>query len=82
VWNRLPKRVKLVRSGGTAGGPPIAPTCDTAGKWQDSGLYASKTFDQYFIRNNFWNNSKAGSGSQTIWAASSRCWGVDAMHSI
>ncbi len=65
-------------SGGVMTGP--APACSNAGAWQTSDLWESKTFDAYFIRNNYWNHDAAGAGSQTLWASTSRCWGVNSTH--
>ncbi len=66
-------------TGGSATAP--APSCAGSGVWQTSDLWASKTFESYFVRNNFWNNDAAGAGSQTLWAGASHCWGVNAAHS-
>ena len=62
-------------SGGSAG-----PVCDKSmATWTDSAnLWASQDFGPNFLRKNFWNNMATGAGSLTLWAASSRCWGVDA----
>jgi hypothetical protein len=38
------------------------------------------TYGIYFIRNNEWNMGSPGAGSQNLWATSTRCWGVNAMH--
>ena len=77
--------------GGSAGGGAVAgavgvaggssgPACDKSmATWTDSDdLWASNDYGPNFLRKNFWNNMASGAGSVTLWAASSRCWGVDA----
>ena len=66
--------------GGAAGGGSIDPACNKSmATWTDSDdNYASMDFGPSFLRKNFWNAKAAGSGALTLWAASSRCWGVDA----
>jgi hypothetical protein len=68
--------------GGTTGGATggAAPGCDKSmATWTDGAdNYASKTFGSSFLRKNFWNARAAGSGTLTLWAVDSRCWGVDA----
>ena len=46
--------------------------------WTDSAdNYASKDFGPSFLRKNFWNARASGAGTLALWAADSRCWGVD-----
>ncbi len=65
-------------AGGGAGGG--GPACDKSmATWTDSDdLWASNDYGPNFLRKNFWNNMASGAGTLTLWAASSRCWGVDA----
>jgi hypothetical protein len=59
----------------------VAPTCNYQLKvWENCTQYPKTTMSPYIIRNNFWNMNTAGAGSQCVWAASSRCWGVNAEH--
>lgn len=47
--------------------------------WTDSAdNYASKDFGGSFLRKNFWNARATGSGTLSLWAVDSRCWGIDA----
>jgi hypothetical protein len=60
---------------------PPSPPCSKDGAWKSSDPWGQDTYDdKYTVRNNFWNQSAAGSGNETIWAKTSRCWGVDASH--
>ena len=68
-------------NGGSNGGSGVVdPTCNKSlATWTDSmDNYASKDFGPSFLRKNFWNAKAAGSGSLTLWAVNSRCWGADA----
>ncbi|MEI9938418.1 MAG: hypothetical protein WDO69_14445 [Pseudomonadota bacterium] len=71
-------------SGGAAGagiaGASAASACDKSmASWTDADdLWASNDYGPNFLRKNFWNHTAAGAGNLTLWAASSRCWGVDA----
>ncbi len=67
-----------VNKGGSSG--TGAKACSKQGSWSTSDQYGGTSFDEYIIRNNAWGLSEAGAGQQTIWAISSRCWGVDATH--
>jgi hypothetical protein len=66
--------------GGAAGGSASGPACDKSmAIWtDDADNYASHDFGPSFLRKNFWNARATGSGTLSLWAASSRCWGVDA----
>jgi hypothetical protein len=64
---------------GTGGGG-AAPACSKTGGWVTTDFWGTQNLTPYVIRNNMWNNSAAGAGTQTLWATSSRCWGVDSMH--
>ena len=66
--------------GGAAGGSGTGTGCDKSmATWTDSAdSYASKDFGPSFLRKNFWNARATGSGTLTLWAVDSRCWGVDA----
>lgn len=55
--------------------------CSKAGVWSTADDYGSVRMDPYVVRNNYWNHSAAGAGTQTVWAASANCWGVDSSHS-
>ncbi|HYP89414.1 MAG TPA: hypothetical protein VEQ59_14705 [Polyangiaceae bacterium] len=63
-----------------SGGSAPAGACDKSmATWTDTDMpYASKDFGGSFLRKNFWNQKVDGAGTLTLWAASSRCWGVDA----
>jgi hypothetical protein len=65
-------------SGGSGGG--LATGCDKSmASWTDTeDPYASQDYGPAFLRKNFWNSKVTGAGTLTLWAASSRCWGVDA----
>jgi len=66
--------------GGGAAGGSASRACDKSmATWTDSAdNYASMDFGPSFLRKNFWNARASGSGTLTLWAADSRCWGVDA----
>jgi len=67
-------------SGGAAGGSSSSGACDKSmATWTDADMpYASKDYGGSFLRKNFWNQKAAGAGTLTLWAASARCWGIDA----
>lgn len=48
--------------------------------WSSSAQYGTRTFDQYVLRNNFWNQGVPGAGSQTVWGKSPSCWGLESSH--
>ncbi len=56
-------------------------SCSKSGAWMTSAQYGSSNYGKYTLRNNFWNQSASGAGSQNLWGNSERCWGVDANHS-
>jgi len=64
---------------GAAGSAPGTGCDKSMATWTDSANnYASKDFGPSFLRKNFWNAKATGSGTLTLWAVDSRCWGVDA----
>jgi hypothetical protein len=64
-------------SGGTGG--TVRPCDKSMATWtDDADPFASHDFGGSFLRKNFWNRNAAGAGSLTLWAADSRCWGVNA----
>jgi hypothetical protein len=70
-------------SGGSSGTAtlPADPACPATGRaWQTSEQYGQLMLERYFIRNNMWNATAPGAGTQTLWINSARCWGVDSTH--
>lgn len=49
--------------------------------WSGTGANASvPTSTVYVFRNNMWNPSAAGVGTQSMWYQAESCWGIDATH--
>jgi hypothetical protein len=65
----------------TDAGGSSSTNCSKSGAFSTSDKFGSRNYNKYTVRNNFWNQGTSGAGTQTLWANSERCWGVDSNHS-